>query len=121
MIDVEEQVENETIVTTTKPSPTKSTSKPRSKRQPQYTVIVLNDDLHTFDYVIEALMRICGHNSMQALALAATIDSTGRAAVWSGSMEVAELKRDQIQGFGPDFYSHKPVRFPLGCYIEPLA
>ena len=61
MIDIEEQIEIETIVTTTKPAPARSTLKPRSKAQPQYTVIVLDDDLHTFAYVIEALIRICGH------------------------------------------------------------
>ena len=121
MIDVEEQMESQTIVTTTKTAPAKSASKPRPKQQPQYTVIVLDDDLHTFAYVIEALIRVCGHSLMQATKLAEAIDSTGLAAVWSGSREVAELKRDQILGFGPDFYTDKPVRFPLGCYIEPLA
>ena len=121
MIDVVEQQENETIVTTKKPAPAKSPARPRPKQQPQYTVIVLDDDLHTFEYVIEALIRVCGHTLMQATRLTQAIDSTGQAAVWSGSKEVAELKRDQILGFGPDFYGDKPVRFPLGCYIEPLA
>lgn len=121
MAEVEEKIDDETIVTTTKPAPSKSASRPRPKRQPQYTVIVLDDDLHTFDYVTEALMRICGHSYSEALSLAVEIDSKGLAAVWSGSMEVAELKRDQIVGFGTDFYSILPVRFPLGCYIEPVA
>lgn len=121
MLDVVEQRDQETIVATNKPAPRKSPAGPRPKKQPQYTVIVLDDDLHTFEYVIEALVRICGHSLMQATRLTVEIDSTGQAAVWSGSMEVAELKRDQILGFGPDFYGDKPVRFPLGCYIEPLA
>ena len=118
---IDEQSTDETVVTTTKPAPTKATSKPQTKRQPQYTVIVLNDDLHTFDYVIEALSRICGHSLETARRLAQEIDSNGLAAVWSGSMEVAELKRDQIIGFGPDVYASKPVTFPLGCYIEPMV
>jgi ATP-dependent Clp protease adaptor protein ClpS len=121
MMDIEAPPENETIVTTRKPAPARSHAKPQRKTQPQYVVVVLNDDLHTFNYVIELLMRICGHTSMKALELAVEIDSKGLAAVWSGSMEVAELKRDQIKGFGPDFYARTPVRFPLGCYIEPLA
>jgi len=121
MSDVEELIEQETIVTTTKPAPATNPSKPKTKRQPQYTVIVLNDDLHTFDYVIEALSRVCGHSLEQAHRLAVEIDSKGLAAVWTGAMEVAELKRDQILGFGPDVYARTPVTFPLGCYIEPLA
>lgn len=116
MTGTEELVEQEPIVTTSKPAPTT-----RTKRQPQYSVIVLNDDLHTFDYVIEALCRICGHSAQEAMRLAVEIDGKGMAAVWTGTMELAELKRDQIIGFGIDTYAQKPVTFPLGCYIEPLA
>ena len=116
MNDLEVQVETEVIVTTAKPAPTT-----RPKRQPQYSVIVLNDDLHTFDYVIDALCRICGHSRESAHRLAVAIDGEGMAAVWTGTMELAELKRDQILGFGIDIYASKPVTFPLGCYIEPVV
>lgn len=116
MTSTEEMIEQEPIVTTAKPAPTT-----RTKRQPQYSVIVLNDDLHTFDYVIEALCRICGHSAESAMRLAIEIDGKGMAAVWTGTMELAELKRDQIIGFGHDIYARTPVTFPLGCYIEPVA
>ena len=46
--------------------------------------------------------------------------STGRAIVWSGTKEVAELKRDQIREYGPDVYASVKVTFPLGVVIEPL-
>lgn len=121
MSDVDTISEPEVIVRTSKPAPAKSKRNPKPKRQPQYAVVVLNDDLHTFTYVIEALMRICGHSAEQAFRLAHEIDSTGLAIVWTGTMELAELKRDQIRGYGPDLYSSKHVTFPLGCYIEPLA
>lgn len=92
----------------------------RPKKQPQYAVIVLNDDLHTFDYVIDALCKICGHSELQAFLLAQQVHLTGRAAVWAGAMEIAELKRDQIREFGPDKYARNQVTFPLGVVIEPL-
>jgi ATP-dependent Clp protease adaptor protein ClpS len=92
----------------------------RRKVQPPYVVIVENDDFHTFDYVIEVLQKVCGHNEQEAGRLALEIHETGRAAVWQGVREVAELKRDQISGYGPDPYARRPVNFPLGCYIEPL-
>lgn len=95
-------------------------SKTKPKKQPQYAVIVLNDDLHTFDYVIEALCRICGHSALSAYQLAKEVDENGRAIVWTGTMELAELKRDQLRGFGPDTYARTPVEFPLGVVIEPL-
>lgn len=106
---------DEPVVTTTKPAPTT-----RTKRQPPYAVVVLNDDLHTFDYVVDALCKICGYNKEKSFLLAIQIHETGRAIVWSGALEVAELKRDQIRGYGPDLFAPKPVTFPLGVYIEPM-
>ncbi len=108
---------DEIVVVTTKPAP-KNRSEP--KTQPPYAVIVENDDLHTFEYVIEGLQKVCGHSRQKAGLLALEIDARGRAIVWSGSKEVAELKCEQIRGLGPDFFAPKPVTFPLGVYIEPL-
>lgn len=95
-------------------------SKTKPKKQPQYAVIVLNDDQHTYEYVIDALCRVCGHDPLKAFLLAKEVDENDRAIVWTGTLELAELKRDQIRGFGPDNYARKPVTFPLGCVIEPL-
>ena len=98
----------------------KTDSKTKPKRQPPYTVIVHNDDRHTFEYVIDVLQRVCGHSRSQAYLLTEQVHFTGKAHVWTGALEVAELKRDQIRGFGPDFYSDQTVRFPLGVTIELL-
>lgn len=98
----------------------KAKDKTRPKKQPPYAVIVHNDEEHTFPYVIEVLQRVCGHNLQKATELTASVHFSGKAAVWTGPKEVAELKRDQIRGFGTDFYARKPVKFPLGVTIEPL-
>ena len=92
----------------------------RTKKQPPYVVIVENDEYHTFPYVTEVLQRICGHNLSRAYELTCQVHFGGRAAVWTGSLEVAELKRDQIRGYGPDIYARTTVKFPLGATIEPL-
>ena len=113
--------EQHVIVNVTRPSAVPKKSEPKRKRQPKYTVIVLDDDVHTYAYVIDALSQIWGHSLEQAYHLAHQIDTTGRAAVWVGAMEVAELKRDQIISYGPDVYASNPDVFPLGCYIEPVA
>ena len=94
--------------------------KTRRKKQPPYVLIVHNDEEHTFPYVIEVLQRVCGHDLAKATELTTQVHYAGRAAVWTGTKELAELKRDQIRGFGPDFYAMKPVKFPLGVTIEPL-
>ncbi|HEY5314903.1 MAG TPA: ATP-dependent Clp protease adaptor ClpS [Pirellulales bacterium] len=97
-----------------KPSGTKP------KRLPPYAVVVLNDDLHTFEYVIATFMKVFGYQQQRCFELARHIHLHGRGIVWSGPKEVAELKRDQILGAGPDFYAQKKVEGPLGVLIEPL-
>lgn len=94
--------------------------KRKPKRQPNWAVVLHNDELHTFPYVVECLMRVCGHNEQDALLRAQEAHNSGRSVVWTGPLEVAELKRDQIRGFGPDFYAEKTVRFPLGVSLEPV-
>jgi ATP-dependent Clp protease adaptor protein ClpS len=111
-------VVEEPIVVPKEKSKQRSTSRP--KKQPPYVVIVHNDDKHTFPYVIDVLQRVCGHSKEKAYQLTHQVHFAGQAAVWSGALEVAELKRDQIRNFGPDFYAIETVRFPLGVTIEPL-
>ncbi len=92
----------------------------RPKRQPPYAVIVENDDEHTFEYVLEVLQRVCGYSQTKAFVLTEQIHVSGRALVWTGTLELAELKRDQIRGYGPDHYDTPPVTFPLGVTLEPM-
>jgi ATP-dependent Clp protease adaptor protein ClpS len=92
----------------------------RPKKQPPYAVVVHNDELHTWPYVIDVLQRVCGHNKQRAYQLTSAVHNTGKAIVWSGTLEVAELKRDQIRGFGTDHYAGQPITFPLGVTLEPL-
>ena len=57
-----------------------------------WKVIVLNDNHNTFDGVAAALSRILPRVSFdQGLRIADTIHGTGRAIVWSGHRELAEL------------------------------
>ncbi len=70
--------------------------------QSPYNVILWNDDDHTYEYVIEMLGRLFGHGRERALLMAREVDATGRVSVYSGSMEQAEFKRDQIHAFGAD-------------------
>ena len=92
----------------------------KPKKQPPYAVIVFNDEEHTFEYVTETLMKVFGHPHGKSYALSLQIHNAGKAIVWSGSREVAELKRDQICSAGPDFYGGQKVDFPLRVTIEPL-
>ncbi|HEY3969506.1 MAG TPA: ATP-dependent Clp protease adaptor ClpS [Planctomycetaceae bacterium] len=113
----DQEVADEVVVVTNRPAPK---SKTDPKRQPPYAVIVDNDEFHTFEYVIEGLSKVCGYDRQKAFLLAAEIHTRGRAIVWSGTKELAELKCEQIRGLGTDHFASQPVTFPLGAYIEPL-
>ncbi len=75
----------------------------RPKKQPAYHVILLDDDDHTYEYVIGMLRKLFGHVSENAYQLACEVDSRGRVIVDTTTMERAELKRDQVTAFGRDW------------------
>jgi ATP-dependent Clp protease adaptor protein ClpS len=74
----------------------------KTKKQPPYNVILLNDDDHSYDYVIRMLKQLFGHPEERGYLLAKTVDTQGRVIVDTTTLERAELKRDQIHAFGPD-------------------
>lgn len=78
-------------------------AKNRPQRQPPYHVILLDDDDHTYEYVIGMLAKLFGHTTEQALQLASQVDNTGSVVVETTTLERAELKRDQIHAFGRDW------------------
>lgn len=66
-----------------------------------WRVIVLNDDHNTFDHVATTLARyIPGVSIEQGYSLASSIHSSGRAVVWTGQQETAELYWEQLSGAG---------------------
>ena len=72
------------------------------KRQPPYNVVLLNDDDHTYEYVVTMLQELFGYPREKGYLLALEVDLTGRAILLTTSKEHAELKQDQIHAFGPD-------------------
>ena len=64
-------------------------------------MVVLNDDHNTFDGVAHALARVLpGVDFQGGMALAARIHTEGRAEVWCGPLEVAELYWEQLRDLG---------------------
>lgn len=103
-----------------RPKPARPDPQAKKKKQPRYAVILHNDDDHTFQYVIDMLMKIFAYPLEKAFVLTNQVHTQGKSMVWSGPLELAELKRDQVRSFGPDFYAVKKVEYPLGVTIEPL-
>jgi ATP-dependent Clp protease adaptor protein ClpS len=73
-----------------------------TRLQPPFHVVLLNDDDHTFEYVVEMLGKLFGHASNRAWAMAWKVHLDGRCVVDTTTQERAELKRDQIHAYGRD-------------------
>jgi ATP-dependent Clp protease adaptor protein ClpS len=80
----------------------KERKKQKAKGLPPYNVVLLDDDDHSYEYVIFMLKAIFGHPPEKGYELAKEVDATGRVVVATTNLERAELKRDQILAFGPD-------------------
>jgi ATP-dependent Clp protease adaptor protein ClpS len=66
-----------------------------------WRVIVLNDDHNTFDHVAAALARVVpGVSIERGYKIADEIHNSGRAIVWSGPKEPAELYWEQLSDAG---------------------
>jgi ATP-dependent Clp protease adaptor protein ClpS len=66
-----------------------------------WRVIVLNDDHNTFDHVAHTLARwIPGVDVSRGYAMADRIHNTGRAIVYTGPQEPAELYWEQLRDAG---------------------
>lgn len=66
-----------------------------------WLVIVLNDDHNTFEHVAKTLSRVIpGVGLDQGYRIADQIHSGGRAIVWRGPKEPAELYWEQLEGAG---------------------
>src|SRR4051812_25172927 len=64
---------------------------------PPYHVILLNDDFHSMDFVVQVLRRVLGCSLEKALQFMLMAHRSGRAIIWTGTREVAELKVEQIR------------------------
>jgi len=74
-----------------------------TRTAPLWNVILLNDDDHTYEYVVEMLGALFGHGLETAFRMAVEVDKTGRVIVDTTSRERAELKQEQIHAFGKDW------------------
>lgn len=96
-------------------------SESQTRRQPPYAVILHNDDINTMEFVIEVLRKVFGYTTQKCFELMMKAHEQGRAVVWVGPLEVAELKADQIRSCGPDPRLVSKGAQPLGVSVEPAA
>jgi len=74
-----------------------------------FSLIVWNDEVNTFEWVIQALMEVCGHSLEQAEQCAMLIHTKGKYAVKRGSYEELKPQCDALTERG------------IGATIEEIA
>ena len=105
---------------------TKTTAAPESgaanqdRLTPLFNVVLLDDDEHTYDYVIEMLVKIFCHSREAAFRHAVEVDTDGRTVVLTCEREQAEFGRDQIHAYGAD--PRMPIsKGSMSAVIEPAG
>jgi ATP-dependent Clp protease adaptor protein ClpS len=78
-----------------------------------WNVVLLDDEVHSFEYVIKMMQELFGHTKQKAELIAQTVDREKRAVCLTTHKEHAELKRDQILAYG-----HEQLG-PMSAIIEP--
>ena len=87
---------------------------------PLYNVVLLDDDDHTYEYVVEMLGALFFLSPDAAYQKAIEVDTTGRTVVMTCERKQAEFGRDQIHAYGAD---PRMARSPcsMNAVIEPAA
>ena len=101
-------------------TPPKTETINRDEQIPLYHVVLLDDDEHTYDYVIEMLQKLFVFSHDQAFRHAIEVDTFKRTVLMTCELPQAEFARDQIHAFGRD------PRMPqskgsMSATVEPAA
>jgi len=92
---------------------------PNTRLIPPYNLILYNDDDHSMEFVVQVLCKALGYAVERAILFMLEAHTSGRAIVWTGSREVAELKLEQMRTFHEIRERDQANLGPLHCDIEP--
>jgi ATP-dependent Clp protease adaptor protein ClpS len=101
------------------PTPIQESSE-QEELTPLWNVVLLDDDEHTYDYVMEMLTRLFFKTADEAFRHAVEVDSSGRTVIMTCDRPAAEFAKDQIHGYGPDWRMPK-CKGSMSCVLEPAA
>src|SRR5689334_5669593 len=99
---------------------TETVEREREQMVPLYRVVLLDDNDHTYDYVIEMLQKIFIFSLDQAYRHAEEVDRCGRTVLITCELPQAEFARDQILAYGPDWRLQRS-KGSMSAIIEPAG
>jgi ATP-dependent Clp protease adaptor protein ClpS len=80
---------------------------------PRWKVILLNDDITTFEFVIDLLVRLFRKERREAVRLTHEVHNSGSAVVTVTTLEHGELYVEQVRSLA------RPRGYPLCATLEP--
>ncbi|MCX6591762.1 MAG: ATP-dependent Clp protease adaptor ClpS [Acidobacteria bacterium] len=83
-----------------------------------FHVVLLDDDEHTYDYVVEMLQKLFFMSADQAFTHAVEVDAQKRTIVMTCELEPAEFARQQIHSYGADWRMSNSAG-SMSAIIEP--
>lgn len=77
---------------------TKTEQEQKSKKQisNSYSLVLYNDDVNTFDHVINCLIRICQHDVVQAEQCAWLVHNRGKCNIKSGRLTILRKMQNAL-------------------------
>ena len=85
-----------------------------------YHLILLDDNEHTVEYVVQMLGDILGFSHEKALAHTIEVDTVGHTRLATLPLSEAERKRDAIHAYGADWrLPNSPG--PMAALVDPAA
>jgi ATP-dependent Clp protease adaptor protein ClpS len=90
------------------------------KLEPLYHVILLNDEDHTYDYVVEMLTKLFSMSEAAAFNHTVEVDTKGSTILLTCELSKAEKKRDQIHAYGPDWRLPRSMG-SMAALVEPAT
>ncbi len=88
--------------------------------EPPYHLILLDDNEHTYQYVVAMLASVFGYAPEKGFAIACVVDSQGQAILMTGPLDEVRLKQDQVHAFGADPLMPQ-CKGSMTAVIEPAA
>ncbi len=75
---------------------------PGEQTERLWRLVLIDDDDHSYEYVIEMLGAVFGYGREKAFALACIVDTDGRVTLMTGERAACEAKQGQVHAYGAD-------------------
>jgi ATP-dependent Clp protease adaptor protein ClpS len=81
---------------------TRQQTESKTGLEPRYHLILLDDNDHTYQYVIDLLGRVMGYGKEKSFAIACVVDSQGQAIIETAGHDQVSRHQQLIHAFGAD-------------------